>query len=434
MFKSLSPYVQKILGNTAWLFSEKILQMALGLLVGAWVARYLGPADFGRYNYILAMVSLFAPIAKLGLDNIIVRDLAQDSEQKREILGTGFVLKAIASLITTILLVAVVIFLKPQEPETQMLIGIFALASSFRAMDVVEYWFQSQIASKYVVWTRNAVYLTITLFKVVMIQAQAPLMAFIIILSLEQVFTGVGLAIAYQRSGEPLQQWRIRWQRAKQLLKDSWPLILSGIVIIIYMRIDQVMLEQMQGSESVGIYSAAVKISELWYFIPISIINSIFPAVVQGKTLGEKVYLQRIQKMFNLMAVISYAVAIPITLLSPWVVNLIYGPNYGAAATVLTIHIWAGVFVSSGVARETWLTTEGLMTLSAVMTTLGAAVNVGLNLLLIPSYGGVGAAIATVIAQILAAYLAGAFLPQTRMIFWRQTQALFFVGWRLPTR
>ncbi len=434
MFKSLSPYVQKILGNTAWLFSEKILQMALGLLVGVWVARYLEPANFGRYNYILAMVSLFAPIAKLGLDNIIVRDLAQDSEQKGEILGTGFVLKAIASLITTILLVVVVIFLKPQEPETQMLIGIFALASSFRAMDVVEYWFQSQIASKYVVWTRNAVYLTITLFKVVMIQAQAPLMAFIIILSLEQVFTGIGLAIAYQRSGERLQQWRLRGQRAKQLLKDSWPLILSGIVIIIYMRIDQVMLAQMQGAESVGIYSAAVKISELWYFIPISIINSIFPAVVQGKTEGQTVYLRRIQKMFNLMAVISYAVAIPITLLSPWVVNLLYGPNYGAAATVLTIHIWAGVFVSSGVARETWLTTEGLMTLSAVMTALGAAVNVGLNLLLIPNYGGVGAAIATVIAQIIAAYLAGAFLPQTRMIFWRQTQALFLVGWRLSTR
>lgn len=434
MIKSLSPYVQKILGNTAWLFSEKILQMVLGLLVGVWVARYLGPADFGLYNYVLAMVGLFAPLAKLGLDNIIVRDLAQDSEQKGEILGTGFILKAIASSLTTLLVIAVVFFLKPEEQQTQILVGIYALGSAFRAMDVVEYWFQSQIASKLVVWTRNAVYLSITLLKVVMIQSQASLIAFIIILALEQVLTGIGLAIAYQRSGEQLQQWRLRWQRVKQLLTDSWPLILSGIVIIIYMRIDQVMLAQMQGSESVGIYSAAVKISELWYFIPISIINSIFPAVVQGKTEGQTVYLRRIQKMFNLMAVISYAVAIPITFLSPWVVNLLYGPNYSAAATVLTIHIWAGVFVSSGVARETWLTTEGLMTLSAVMTTLGAAVNVGLNLLLIPYYGGAGAAIATVIAQILAAYLIGAFLPQTRMIFWRQTQALFLVGWRLSSR
>ncbi|MEA5421254.1 flippase [Spirulina sp. CCNP1310] len=429
MLKSFSPYVQKILGNTAWLFSEKILQMVLGLLVGVWVARYLGPADFGLYNYVLAMVGLFAPLAKLGLDNIMVRDLAQDSEQKGEILGTGFVLKAIASSLATILVVAVVFFLKPEEQQTQILVGIYALGSAFRAMDVVEYWFQSQIASKYVVWTRNAVYLTITLLKVVMIQTGAPLIAFMIILALEQALTGIGLAIAYQRSGEGLQQWRLRGQRAKQLLKDSWPLILSGIVIIIYMRIDQVMLAQMQGAESVGIYSAAVKISELWYFIPISIINSIFPAVVQGKTEGQTVYLRRIQKMFNLMAVISYAVAIPITLLSPWVVNLLYGPNYGAAATVLTIHIWAGVFVSSGVARETWLTTEGLMTLSAVMTALGAAVNVGLNLLLIPNYGGAGAAIATVIAQIIAAYVAGAFIPQTRMIFWRQTQALFLIGW-----
>ncbi|NEO86535.1 MAG: flippase [Spirulina sp. SIO3F2] len=427
--KSLSPELKKIMGNTAWLFSDRLLQLGLGVVVGVWVARYLGPTDFGLYNYIIAMVSLFTPLAKLGLDNIIVRDIAKDINRKDSTLGTGLMLRIVASVVAAIAVWLTVFALNPESNQTHLLVGIFAIASGFRSFDVIEYWFQSQVQAKYMVWARNAVYITINVLKVWMIQMQAPLIVFVGILSLEQIFTALGLICAYHWQGNRIWRWRVQRQRAKTLLNDSWPLILSGIVIIIYMRIDQVMLERMVGLESVGLYSAAVKISEMWYFVPISIVNSVFPSVVQAKDLGEAVYRGRIQKLFNFMTLVGYGVAIPMTFLAPFCVYLLYGPNFEAAATVLTIHIWAGVFVSLGVARETWLTTEGLMRFSAATTAVGAAVNVVLNWFLIPKYGGSGAAIATVAAQIFASYIAGAFYAETRSIFWSQTQALFLIGW-----
>ncbi|MGB0562739.1 MAG: flippase [Spirulinaceae cyanobacterium] len=429
MLKSLSPELKKIMGNTAWLFSDRLLQLGLGLVVGVWVARYLGPEDFGLYNYIIAMVSLFIPLGKLGLDNIIVRDIARDVEQKNATLGTGLVLKMSGSIVAAIAVLLTVFLLKPDSPQTHLLVGIFAIATGFRSFDVIEYWFQSQVQSKYMVWARNLVYITINLLKVVMIQLQAPLLVFVIILALEQIFTAIGMICAYQWQGNRIQKWRMQGQRAISLLKDSWPLLLSGIVIIIYMGIDKVMLEQMAGLKAVGLYSAAVKISEMWYFVPISIVNSVFPSVVQAKEMGERIYQRRIQKIFNLMTLIGYAVAIPMTFLSVFFVTFLYGPNFESAATVLTIHIWAGIFVSLGVARESWLTTEGLMKFSAATAAVGAVINVILNWLLIPKYGGSGAAIATVTAQIFASYIAGAFYPQTRSIFWRQTKALLLIGY-----
>lgn len=429
MLKSLSPNLQKILGNTFWLFSDRVLQLALGLVVGVWVARYLGPGDFGLYNYVLAMVSLFSPLAKLGLDNIIVRDIAKDIEQTNVTLGTGLFLKSCGGLVAAILVFLTVFLLKPESTDLHLFVGIFAIASGFRAFDVIEYWFQSQVRSKYIVWARNGVYITINVLKIVMIQRQASLFAFVVILALEQIFTSIGMIVVYQLQGYKIWQWQVQWQRVKSLLKDSWPLILSGIVIIIYMRIDQVMLEWMSGLATVGVYSAAVKISEMWYFVPIAIVNSVFPTVVQSKDLGEEIYRRRIQKVFNLMALVGYGVAIPMSFLSPWAVNFLYGPTFKEAATILTIHIWAGVFVSLGVARETWLTTEGLMRFSAATTAVGAIANVVLNALLIPRYGGSGAAIATVIAQIFAAYLAGLLYRETRSIFWSQTRALLLIGW-----
>ncbi|MEM9540535.1 MAG: flippase [Cyanobacteria bacterium P01_E01_bin.42] len=430
MLKKISPNLRKIIGNTAWLFGEKILQLFLGLFIGVWVARYLGPENFGVYNYIIAIVVLFGVFARLGLEQIIVRDISRDIEQKNETLGTGFVLRISASLVST---AAVIIFaLNSQQNELQiyLLVGIFSLASSFsRGTEMIEYWFQSQVQSKYVVWAKNIIYIAINLTKVFAIQQQASLFVFVLIISVEQVLTAIGLAIVYQITGSKLSAWRFSLDRARSLLKASWPLILAEIVIIIYMRIDQIMLAEMVDSTAVGIYSAAVKISEMWYFVPIAIINSVYPSIVQGKDLGDRIYYGRIQKLFGIVVLVGYAAAIPTTFLSSFVVNLIYGVQYADAANVLTIHIWAGLFVGLGVARTTWLTTEDLTKFAAVTTALGALVNIVLNTLWIGTYGGTGAAVATVISQIVASYLSGLFFPPTRPIFWRQTKAILLIGW-----
>lgn len=432
MLQNLSPNLRQVIGNTGWLFAEKIVQMGLGLLVGVWITRYLGPERFGRLNYALAIVGLFIPFAKLGLDNIIVRNLARDPSCKNPTLGSAFVLKIISSFVTLIVTLAVIFAITPEQTaitqETRWLVGIIAAGTTLQSFDVIDYWFQSQIQAKYSVLARNIAYILMNFVKILLIQLKAPLIAFAIIMVAEYALCALAMVIIYQFNGNFIKAWNFNIKSAKFLLKDSWPLIFAGIVVMIYMRIDQVMLGQMVGEKSVGIYSAAVKISELWYFVPGAIVNSVFPSIVQAKEIGEEVYYKRIQKLFNIMTVLAYCVAIPITFYSTQIVTLIYGKYYAEAGPILTIHIWTGLFVSLGVARETWLTTEGLMKFTAVTTAVGALINVVLNYFLIDSYGGLGAAFATVVAQFVASYAAGAFYAKTRRIFLSQTKAITLFG------
>jgi PST family polysaccharide transporter len=430
--QKITPNLRKVIGNTGWLFTEKIVQMFLGLLVGLWIARYLGPEKFGRFNYAIAIVGLFVPFAKLGLDNIVIRNLARDISHKNETLGTAFILKLIASIVTFFVTFGVIFFStsssSPNYQETLWLVGIVATGAIVQSFDIIDYWFQSQVQSKYSVWARNAAYVIINGIKIVLIQMKAPLVAFAIAMVVEYTLSAIGMLIAYRLTGNLIKAWQVSFRYAKSLLKDSWPLILSGIVIMIYMRIDQVMLGQMVGDESVGIYSAAVKISELWYFVPGAIVNSVFPLIVQAKEISEEVYYKRLQQLFTTVSALAYVVAIPVTFLSTQIVTLLYGNNYVEAGAILNIHIWAGLFVSLGVARETWITTEGLMKFSAATAAAGAVVNIVLNYFFIPYYGGLGAAIATVISQIISAYAVGAFYSPTRKIFLHQTKGILLLG------
>ena len=431
MFKKLaglkqkfSPNFQQIVGNTAWLLGDKFLRMGLGLLVGIWVARYLGPGGFGILHYAIAFVTLFTTLATMGLNNIIIRDVVRKPHEKDEVMGTAFVLKLLGGFFISILAVSLIYLFKPDDRQTLFLVAIISTGMIFRAFDVIEFWFQAQVKSKYIIFAKTSGYLLINIVKIIAIYIQAPISVFAGILSAEIVLGAVGLVIVYQWQGYLLNAWSWSRKRAKSLLTESWPLIISGIVITIYMRTDQIMLGEMVGDSAVGIYSATVRISEMWYLIPNTLVKSVFPKVVQAKEISQKIYYERLQQLFYSVAVLSYSVAIPITFFSTQIVTLIYGDNYAAAGPVFSIHIWSGLFVSLGVARGPWLITEGLTKFSAASTATGSVINVVLNYFLIAKYSIIGAAIATVISQIFASYVCHIFLPKTRIIFMQQTKAL----------
>lgn len=426
--EKLTPNVRKVLANAVWLFTEKVWQLGLGLLVGIWVARYLGPEQFGILHYAMAVMGITSPIAKLGLDSIVIRDLARDATRKDETLGSAFFLKLFSSISVFCLTVVFVAITDRTGYLIPLLVAILSFGLILQSVEVIDYWFQSQTQAKFSVWARNFAYIIMTGVKVILLLIKAPLVMFAVVMTVEFGLASLGMVVLYRQQGNLLESWKPNLERMKTLLMDSWPLILSGIVIIIYMRIDQIMLKSMVGDRSVGVYSAAVKISELWYFVPGAIINSVYPSVVRSKEGGEEFYYARLQKLFDLITLLAYSVAIPITFLSPFIVSLLYGQKYIEAADILTIHIWTGVFVSLGLAREIWLTNEGLMKFAAVTTSIGAAINVGLNLVLIPKYGGMGASLATVVAQMFSAYLVGVFYTPTRKIFFCQTKALFLIS------
>ncbi|MEH2250644.1 flippase [Nostoc sp.] len=422
-FKSRSG-LRAIIANTGWLFADRILRMGASLVVGVWVARYLGVQQYGLFNYASAFVSLFSPIFTLGLDDVVVRHIVRQSSNKEEILGTTFWLKLLGGIASVLLAVSTMFFLGEHEILKISLVAILGMAGIFRAADTIEVWFQSQVQSKYIVIAKNTAFLLNSVIKITLILTKAPLLAFAWVTLAEFAMSAIGLLIVYQVKGSSLWLWRWSFSAAKTLLKESLPLIFSGFAILIYMRIDQVMLGQMIGNSEVGIYSAAVRVSEIWYFIPGAIVSSVAPAIYAAKEKSESLYYQRIGKLLSLMTCISFAIALPLTFLSDKIIMVMFGSGYAEAGTILAVHIWTSLFVFMGLATSPWFIAEGLNHVSLGKTLFGAILNIILNLLLIPKYAGLGAAIATIISQAAATFLCNAFDSRTQKIFKIQVRSL----------
>jgi polysaccharide transporter, PST family len=410
--------LRSIIANTGWLMADRILRMGVGLVVGVWVARYLGVAQFGLFNYAGAFVALFSTLATLGLPPLVVRTLTDHPEQQEEILGTTFWLQLLGGVATLGLSVGTMFVLRHGDPIMLSLVAIFASSTIFQAFEAIDPWFQSRVQSKYPVMAKNTAFLLIAIVKVGLINLKAPLLAFAGATLAEVIVGVVGLILFYQYQGHSIWTWRWRLTLARKLLRESWPLILSGFSIIIYMRVDQIMLGQMVGDQMVGIYSAATRISEVWYFVPGAIASSVAPGIYAAKKAGdEALYYRRIGQSLQLLSLIAILIAVPMTFLSGTLIAWLFGNEYAAAGPILAVHIWAALFVFTGIGTSTWFIAEGLTHLSFQRTLIGAVINICLNFGLIPAYGGLGAAIATVISQAFASFLSNAFHPEARKIF-----------------
>ncbi len=419
------PGIRKILANVSWLSGERVLGMVIGVSIGALVARYLGPEKFGILNYAAAFVGLFSVLSSLGLDGIVVRELVKHPEEENEILGSAFILALLGGTLAFILAVATSFLLLQDRPLVRWMVVILAIGLIVQAVRPIDLWFRSQVLSKYVVFARSGSLVFISATKIGLVLESASLIPFAIANVGQTVLSMFGLLIAFRKKGKYLMHWRPKFARAVRLINESWPLIISGFAITIYMKIDQVMLGQMVGDKAVGTYAAAVRLSVIWYFIPMAIASSVLPAIVKSKELGGRIYKKRLQKYYDVNAILAYSLVIPTTFLAPIVVRLLYGSAYASTGNILAIHIWASIFVFLGVARGQYLVTEGLLKFSAWATITGAIVNVTLNYLLIPRYAGIGAAIATVVSQAVSAYVSSFFYPRLFETALMQTKALY---------
>jgi O-antigen/teichoic acid export membrane protein len=393
-----------VISNTGWLVSDRIMRMGVGLLVSVWLARYLGPGQYGLLNYAMAFVMLFSSVAMLGLDEIGVREMVQAPSRRDDILGTSFFLMLCCGTVVFGLAMGTIILLRPADSVTRWLVGILAAGIIFQAFDVVDFWFQAQVQSKYTVIAKGIAYLVLSLIKIILILLEAPLVAFAWAGLAELAVGAVGLVIAYELRGHRIRAWQAGIATAQKLLRDSWPLIFSAIVTMIYLRIDQVMLGEMAGSEEVGVYAAAVRIAEAWYFIPVAVCSSVFPGMVEAGAVSEERLNEKLQKLYNLMAFSGYAVAIPFTFLSDWLVELLFGAAYARAGSLLAVLVWAGLFINLVTARNIFLISRNWNRLHLVTMSLGCVLNVVLNYFLIPLYGAMGSVIASLASYWLAAH------------------------------
>jgi polysaccharide transporter, PST family len=423
----VSPGLQNILGNTGWLMLDRVIRMGLGVVVGVWVARYLGPSQFGSLNFAISFVALFGTLTTLGLENIVIKEIVLDGSRLPELLGTAFALRLGGSLLAPLLAVAAVFAVQPHDSLAILLVSLLSIGLVFQAFDTIDSYFQSQVRSRLTVWAKNSAFLTVAALRINLIHRKGPVWSFAAAQVVELALGAIGMVVLYRWSGGRIKQSRFSRSRAVELLKLSWPVILSGMAIMIYMRIDMVMLKVMKGDVAVGIYAAATRVSEVWYFIPSAIVSSVAPAIIRAKN-NPTVYHTRLQKLFSVMTLLAVIIGSGIALSSHWIIHRLYSQAFDAASPVLAVHVWASVFVFLGVAQAPWDFSENLLKLGFYRTLSGAVSNVFLNVFLIPRYGALGAAIATVVSYAVSGVLANAFNSATRPILVMQMRSLFLMG------
>lgn len=420
-FKSLLKHKGfiKYFKNTSWVFFEKIIRLTVGLFVSVWVTRYLGPERFGLLSYVQSFVGLFTIISSLGLDGIVVRELVKKHNLSDEIIGTAFWLKLIAAF-GVLLILAIAINLTSNDTFTNILIFIIASATIFQSFNVVDFYFQSQVMSKFVVYTNILSFFLSSIIKIILILNQAPLIAFAWVILFDSFILACGFIYFYIKKNLKfkIKNLKLKIKTATVLLKDSWPFILSGIAISIYMKIDQVMLKEMINVETVGQYSAAVRLSEVWYFIPLAITSSLFPAIVNAKKISEKLYYERLQKLYDFNFFVALILGLPVIVFSNFIVELLYGQQFNQSAQILSIHMFCGFLVFMGVVRGKWMLNENLQKYDLFIHIIGAIANIMFNYIFISLLGIIGAAYGTLLSYIFTLFFSSLIIRKLRPSFY----------------
>lgn len=395
----------KYLKNISWLMLERILRIFAAFFVGVWVARYLGPGNFGTLNYLQSLIGLFFILATLGLDEIVIKELVGKEFNEYEIVGTTLAIKLAGSLLC-IITVLIFIYITKMDGYLSFLLFILSLSSIFYTFNVIDMYFQSRVLAKYVA-IANIICLSISnCIKIYLISLKAPLMWFIWCFLFDSIFLALLLLYFFlTKTTFRIRKLKFNIRLALFLLKNSWPLAVSSLVISIYMRIDQIMLKEILDSDVVGQYAAAIRISESWYFIPVAIVLSFFPAIINAKSISDELFYERVKKLYFYIIIFSLFVAIITTFVSDYVIKFLYGYQYNQTSNILIVHVWTGVFVASGVITSKIIVVNGTQFNGMVCTFIGMVTNVILNYILIPVYGAIGAAVATIVAQFVSGFM-----------------------------
>ena len=401
--------------NTSWLFAEKILRMTVGLFVGIWVARYLGPEQFGLLSYAQSFVGLFTAFATLGLDGIVIRELVKDESRVNELLGTAFWLKVVGAFLVLGFL-AIAVNFTSNDTATNYLIFIIASATIFQSFNVIDMYFQAKVMSKYVVYANVISLFLSTLVKIALILNEAPLMAFAWVVLFDSFVLAMGFIYFYIKNNSELIIKNLKFNKltAINLLCDSWPLILSGAVLMIQARIDQIMIKEMVGNVEVGYYSVALRLIEAFGFVAVLLKSSLYPAIQNAKNQSEEMYQNRLLNFYRLNFLLFLVTSIPIFIFAEQIVVLLFGIEYQAAGALLALMASRLFFTNMGVARGAFILTENLLKFSLLTMMFGTITNVALNYLWIEEYGAKGAIVATIISFTVTTFIIDLIYKKTR--------------------
>ena len=425
---NLSPSRRKVVENIYWAVLGKVVNVVSGVLIGVLVARYLGPEKFGLMSYVISYVMIFSILAAFGVDSIEIRELSKHDAIKETILGTAFAMRLIFAMIA-ILLVLITLVLFESDAFTFAMVMVYSLSLIFGTLNVIRNYFSAIILNEYVVKTEISRTVIGSGIKVFLLLSHCSLTWFIVASTFDFVLIGGGYIYSYRKMVGSICAWKFDSAIARMLIRESFPLLISGTAVLIYQKINAVMLRNMLGTASVGQFSVAEKIMDLAVFIPMVVSQTVTPLLVKAHQEGYVRYHEKRQQFMDIMVWSSVAMSVIAFVLAGPAIRLLYGAKYLGAIPVLQIMAWKAVFMALSGSSGQLIVIENLHRYIVMRDIIGCVVSVALNFLLIPLWGVSGSAVAVVLTVAVAGYLSHLFIKPYRYLIPMQTKALFF-GWK----
>jgi len=392
---------RKYLKSTGWFLGGRIVTMIISFLATLYIARNLGPTNYGQLSYAVSLIGVIGFIAPLGLDSIVYRELIKTPERKSALLGTALILKLIAGVLTAAI-AAVLAFTLKTDDVSRILILILAGTFVITPFQVVSFEFLARSKSNYQALTSIGVTILLNLAKVAIIASGKGVIYISITLLAEPLVYALTYLYIYARTAShDIRSWT--WERAtaSSLLRDSLPFALLSSFTFIYARIDQVLIKQFLGATEVGLYDAAVRLVDVWNFIPGAITSALFPALVNAHTVSPASFTKRTWRISWLFLAIPVVICSVMFIIAPLLIRELYGPAFAGSIPVLQIYIWSFIGTSLGILVQTYLTVTNERALIAISAFVPMVINIVLNILWIPQFGTIGAAYATLISYSL---------------------------------
>ena len=421
---------RKLIANVIWAMSGKVVNMFGQLFVGILVARYLGPEQYGLMNYVISYVALFTIIATFGLSNIEVRELSKSPEHRDEIIGTAFRLRLFFATIGYLLVVSTTLLSKADSFTTTMIL-LYALSLYSGCFEVIRNYFTSIVKNEYVVKSEMMRTVIGASIKLLLLWLKAPLEFFIIATLFDTVLVASGYCVSYKTQVGKISDWKYNATMAPYLAKQAFPLVLSGAAVIIYQRIDQVMIGNMIDKESVGYFSTAGRFLELILFLPHVLTQTITPLLVKSynKDDGGKEYAIKSLQFVSLVVWVAIIISSIVSMSSYWLIKYTFGEKYMASVPVLSIIAFKTVGMALSSSGGQLIIIEKIQKWAVIKNLIGCAACVGLNYLFIPKYGIIGSAWVTIITLSISGCLGNVFIPPYHHILKIELKAIF-LGWR----
>jgi O-antigen/teichoic acid export membrane protein len=409
--------LRQMKGNFIWLLADKILKMTVVMGVNIWMWNYIGTVQKGAWDYVIAIVTMLSPLASLGIDSIVIRDMVLSPEKTPRLLGASFILKLWGGILLTLIATLIVYFHRPDEPLLIYFVLITASSNIFLAFDSIDLYNQRHLLSKYTVASKSIGYIFTSILKIVFIIQGASIIAFVWTQFFEFAIGAVLMIFWYHKRGEKISSWNFDLTTARKLLQQSWPMIITSFFMFVQQNIEQLFISDWLGDSELGVYTTASRFIVLFGFIPMIIYSTVAPEITKAKTINEALFQFKLLRVYQIMFLISLSIIIGCFLFGELIINLIFTSEFEAAGFYLSLMSIRLIFVNYGVAKTLFIINNNLYKYFMIASIVGVVSDLSLIYLWVPQYGAIGAIWASTISMFISVYLIDAFYSKSKLNF-----------------